>query len=110
MRIPVGLSLSNRQEKFCESLPNLVSLRYLGLHVWYSLVPIIRPIPINRHASRSMFQLIGTPHAQGIEEVTVELEDTPAKVHALGQAFFLAVFFTSQDSQNAEKLSFFLEF
>ena len=35
-----------------------------------------------------MFQLIGTPHAQGIEEVTVELEDTPAKVHALGAKLF----------------------
>ena len=32
-----------------------------------------------------MFQLIGTP--QGIEQVTVQLNDTPTKVYAIGFFF-----------------------
>ena len=35
-----------------------------------------------------MFQLIGTP--QGIEEVTVQLKDTPTKVYAIGAKRFLS--------------------
>ena len=34
-----------------------------------------------------MFQLIGTP--QGIENVTLQLKDTPTKVCALGAKLFL---------------------
>ena len=34
-----------------------------------------------------MFQLIGTP--QGIEQVAVQLKDTPPKVYAIGAKLFL---------------------
>ena len=33
------------------------------------------------------FQIIGTP--QGIEQVTVQLKDTPTKVYAIGAKFFI---------------------
>ena len=35
-----------------------------------------------------MFQLIGTP--QGIEQVTLQLKDTPTKVYAIGAKLFLS--------------------
>ena len=34
-----------------------------------------------------MFQLIGTP--QGIEQVTLQLKDTPTKVYAVGAMLFI---------------------
>ena len=33
-----------------------------------------------------MFQLLGTP--QGIEQVTLQLKDTPTKVYAIGAKLF----------------------
>ena len=45
----------------------------------YSLVPIIRHAPISRH-------YVGTP--QGIEQVTLQLKDTPTKVYAIGAKLF----------------------
>ena len=43
-------------------------------------------------------------------DILTQHPDYNKTVVSLLQAYFLATFFTSQDSENAEKLSFFLEF
>ena len=47
-----------------------------------------------------MFQLIGRP--QGIEQVTVQLKDTPTKVYATGAQLF----FIKGGPRNASKIDY----